>query len=81
MRVPNTGPAEVERQQLIKKLEADLRRIERIPQKRREAECADIAEESCRAMLSDLRMGRPLVADSARRVEDPLRDLLDLPPR
>lgn len=54
MHVPNTGPLERERQQRIRQLEAALRRFERVPQHRREAECADIGEHDCRMMLAEL---------------------------
>lgn len=43
-----------ERQRLIRKLQADLRRFQRIPASRREAECADEGEQTCRALLREL---------------------------
>jgi hypothetical protein len=65
-RVPNTGAAEHERLRLIKKLEANLRSLERIPAERRNAELADIRTETCLAMIGDLRGGLPLVEDHRR---------------
>lgn len=53
-RVPDTGPEAQERQRLISKVRADLRRFQRIPKHRREAECADEGELTCRALLRDL---------------------------
>lgn len=55
MRVPNAGPAERERRVLIERLEKKLAYFQRIPPARREAECADEGEQTCRAMLADLR--------------------------
>ena len=75
IRVPNTGPAEGERRRLDK-LERDLRRLEAISPARREAEHADVAEQMCRALLADLRAGRPLVVPEAPPQPDPLEDLL-----
>jgi hypothetical protein len=77
MRVPSTGPREQERQRLIRKFEADLRRLQRIPLRRREAEHADIAEQTCRTMLANLYAGLPLVPDLVVSVDDPLKDILD----
>lgn len=54
VRVPDIGPEIKERERLIKKLQRDLARFQRIPAARREAECADEGEQLCRAMLSDL---------------------------
>lgn len=75
VRVPNTGPVERERQELIRKLERDLRGLEAVPPRQRENELADVREDICRAMLRDLYAGRPLVAP---RVEplDLLQELL-----
>lgn len=53
-RVPNTGRKERDRQALIRKLEANLRRFEKVPAHRREDECADSGEETCRALLGEL---------------------------
>jgi hypothetical protein len=61
VRVPNSGPAERERQRLISRFERDLRGLELMPARWREAELADIREEICRAVLLDLRAGLPLV--------------------
>lgn len=54
VRVPDTGPEVQERQQLITKLQADMRRFEAIPKHRREAECADEGEQTCRTLLREL---------------------------
>jgi hypothetical protein len=51
MRVPNSGPAERARRELIEHYSKALRRLQRIPPHRREGEHADIGEETCRAML------------------------------
>lgn len=59
-RVPNSGPAERERQRVIAKLEALIEQLDRIPPARREAELADIRAEDCRQMLGDLKAGLPL---------------------
>ena len=48
--------------ELIAKLERELPSAQRVPPYRREAECADVVEESCRDMLSDLYAGRQLSA-------------------
>ncbi|MCR6671482.1 hypothetical protein [Devosia ginsengisoli] len=53
-RVPDTGPEVQDRQRLITKLQADLRRFQSIPKPRREAECADEGEQTCRALLREL---------------------------
>ena len=53
-RVPGTGPEAQERQRLINKLQADLRRFQNIPKHRREAECADEGAQTCRMLLRDL---------------------------
>lgn len=67
MRVPNTGPVELERNRLIGKFERDLQGLSKIPARMREAELADIREEICHAMLRDLRAGRPLAPGEVRR--------------
>lgn len=54
MRVPNTGKAERERLEQIRRLEAGLRRFERVPPHRREDECADEGERDCRMLLGAL---------------------------
>lgn len=54
-RVPNTGPAERERQQQIRKLEALLRQLDRLPAHRREDEVADVRAGMCRRRLAELR--------------------------
>ena len=38
----------------IRKLERDLARVQRIPAPRREDECADEGEATCRALLAEL---------------------------
>ena len=53
-RPPNTGPAERERQGLIRRYEALLRELERVPAHRREAEVADVREGICRRLLAEL---------------------------
>jgi hypothetical protein len=60
-RVPNAGPAERDRQRLIRKLEADLRARDAIPAARRVDELADIRTETCLALLGDLHGGLPVV--------------------
>ncbi|QYO78407.1 hypothetical protein [Devosia salina] len=54
MRVPNSGKAERERQALIRRLEKKLAYFQSIPASRREGECADAGEDTCRALLADL---------------------------
>ena len=54
IRVPDVGPVAKERDARIRKLERDLARFQRIPAKRREAECADEGEATCRALLAEL---------------------------
>ncbi|MCZ4345521.1 hypothetical protein [Devosia neptuniae] len=56
-RPPDTGPAVVERHRLIAKLQRDLDGLRKIPRKRREAECADEREQTCRALLWELGAG------------------------
>lgn len=46
--------------QLITKLERRLAAAQRVSAHRRDAECADVIEETCSAMLADLYAGRPL---------------------
>ena len=55
-----------ETSKLIRKLQSDLRRLQRIPAWRREAELADVAEEIVSAMLADLYAGRPLYTGPRR---------------
>lgn len=52
--VPDTGPEVRERDSLVLKLQADLRRFQKIPDHRREAECADEGEATCRALIREL---------------------------
>jgi hypothetical protein len=54
VRVPDAGPAVREREALIRKLEKDLARFQRIPTADREAECANEGEATCRALLAEL---------------------------
>lgn len=54
IRVPNSGPAERERQHQIRRLEKALRRFERVPAHRRDAECADEGERDVRQFLAEL---------------------------
>ena len=44
--------------ELIARLERKLAVARRVPTHRREAECADVIEDTCRAMLDDLYSGR-----------------------
>ena len=53
-RVPNTGPAERQRLQDIRRLEALLRELDRVPAHRREDEVADVRADMCRRRLSEL---------------------------
>jgi hypothetical protein len=46
--------------ELIRKLERKLTAAQGVPAHRREDECADVIEETCRAMLADLYSGREL---------------------
>lgn len=55
VRVPDVGPANRERAAIVRKLERDLARFQRIPTKRREAECADEGEATYRRLLAELR--------------------------
>ena len=66
MRVLNTGPVERERESLVRKFERDLQRFWRIPLGWREAELADTGEETCLAMLAELRAGGSLGPKAAR---------------
>lgn len=54
VRVPDAGAELRDRERLIAKLRVDLRRFQRIPLARREAECADAGEETCRALLREM---------------------------
>lgn len=53
-RPPNTGPAERERQQQIRRCKALLRELVGVPPYRREDEVADVREGVCRRMLAEL---------------------------
>lgn len=75
VRVPDAGPTVREREVLIRKLEKDLARFQRIPAKRRETECADEGEATCRALLADLRSGKPA---SAKPCDKALASFLDV---
>ena len=46
--------------ELIAKLERRLAAAQRVPAHRRASECADVIEDTCRAMLDDLYAGRDL---------------------
>lgn len=63
-RVPNTGPAERERVREIRKLEALLRELDRVPAHRREDEVADVRVDMCRRRLAEL--GAPGYASPAK---------------
>lgn len=54
------GNAMLTTSELISKLERDLAHLQRIPGSRRADELADVREEVCRSMLSDLLAGRSL---------------------
>lgn len=53
-RPPDTGPKALARNRLIEKLQSDLAYFQRIPPRRRETECADEGEQTCRALLFEL---------------------------
>ena len=53
-RPPDTGPKALERNRLIEKLQRDLAYFRRVPPRRREAECAEEGEQTCRALLFEL---------------------------
>ncbi len=53
-RPPNTGPAERERIKQIRRYEALLRELERVPAHLREAEVADVRADICRRLLAEL---------------------------
>lgn len=53
-RVPNTGPGERRRAELVRRYESLLKALKRIPPRRRENECADVREDICRTMLGEL---------------------------
>lgn len=59
VQVPYAGSAVREREALIRKLERDLARFQRTPAIRREAECADEGEATCRALLAELYGQKP----------------------
>lgn len=46
--------------ELIPKLERRLAAAQRLPAARRDDECADVIEDTCRDMLADLYAGRSL---------------------
>jgi hypothetical protein len=52
--------------ELIRKLERQLAAAQRVTADRREHECADVIEETCRAMLADLLAGRDLVRPNSQ---------------
>ncbi|WP_338606839.1 hypothetical protein V6617_10005 [Pelagibacterium nitratireducens] len=54
MRVPSVGPATKEREALLSHYRKRLAAFERIPPGRREAECADEGEATCRVMIAEL---------------------------
>ncbi|UYO00235.1 MAG: hypothetical protein KIT02_03135 [Devosia sp.] len=54
MRVPNAGKAERERLDQIRRLEKKLSYFQSIPASRRDDECADEGESTCRALLAEL---------------------------
>lgn len=54
MRVPSSGKAERERQGQIRRLEKKLAYFQSIPAHRREAECADVGEDTCHMLLAEL---------------------------
>jgi len=54
MRVPAAGPKIRERELLLAHYRRKLAEFERIPPGRREAECADEGEATCRAMIAEL---------------------------
>jgi hypothetical protein len=54
MRVPHIDSQTRERATLVFKLEADLERFSKIPPHRRESECADEGEQTCKALLREL---------------------------
>ena len=53
-RMPGIGPNSQDRERLVSKLKADLRRFQNVPVNRREAESADEGEQTCLALLRDL---------------------------
>lgn len=54
MRVPSTGPATQAREALLSHYRKRLAVFERVPAHRRETECADEGEATCRAMIAEL---------------------------
>jgi len=54
MRVPSAGPRTKECEMLLAYYYKRLARFERVPPSRREAECADEGEATCRAMIAEL---------------------------
>ena len=61
MRVPSGGPATKEREALLSYYRKRLAEFERIPAHRREAECANEGEATCRAMIAELERRRSWV--------------------
>lgn len=53
-RVPSVNPETKRKAALAKRFRRKLQYFQRIPPKRREAECADEGEATCRAMLREL---------------------------
>jgi hypothetical protein len=51
---PNADLAARDREKLIAKLKRDLARFERIPEDRRQDECADEGEQTCRTLLAEM---------------------------
>jgi|TARA_R100000365_G_C2740576_1_gene69290 hypothetical protein len=54
MRVPNSGPAVREREAMMRYFQSRLAYFQKIPARRREAECADEGERDCAALLRQL---------------------------
>lgn len=54
MRVPATGLKVKERDELLAYYRKRLAAFQRMPEHRREAECADEGEATCRAMIAEL---------------------------
>lgn len=54
MRVPATCPKAKERDDLLAYYRKKLASLQRVPVHRRETECADEAEATCRAMIAEL---------------------------
>lgn len=54
MKVPSSGPMTRERDELLAHYRKQLARFQAVPTHRREAECADLGEETCRALIDEL---------------------------